>query len=272
MTKNNTDVYEMYLDDIYQATGSIKMLAEHIGKSRKTVDGMIHQGNNKNYSFRLIGKYAQIYALYKKEEFVMFGTMDQLVERTGMTKKRLEWFRTPSSEKRGGNYQVVKIEGEFEVVKKRQQVKHRINVYEVTINYKTFSGTVDDIAKKTGWSESKARTNSKFIGHRLAKLKGINLKTREVHYGSLEEIADWAGTSQNRVRSIVAGQRYSPNFDFTFTGQYIVDLISADKPKIEKPTTEHIDTKPVDTHKTVPMSRYAQELFEWSTRHLRRDA
>ena len=56
MTKNNTNVYEMYLDDIYQATGSIKMLAEHIGKSRKTVDGMIHQGNNKKYSFKRIGK------------------------------------------------------------------------------------------------------------------------------------------------------------------------------------------------------------------------
>lgn len=272
MTKNNTNVYEMYLDGVYQATGSIKMLAEHIGKSRKTVDGMIHQGNNKNYSFKRIGKYAQIYALYKKEEFVMFGTIDQLVKHTGMTKKRLEWFRTPSSEKRGGNYQVVKIEGEFEVVREYQQVKHRINVYEVTINYETFTGTVDDIADKTGWSDSKIRKNSKFIGHRLAKLKGINQKTREVHYGTLEEIADWSGVSQNRVRAIVSGQRYSPNFDFTFTGQYIVELIGADKPKIQKPTSGHIDIKPVYTNKPVPMSRYAKQLFEWSTRHLRRDA
>lgn len=262
----------MYLDGIYQTTGSIKMLAKHLGKSRKTVEGMVHQGNNKSYSFNHIGQYAQIYALYNKDIFVMNGTLDELSLATGMQMKKLEWFRMPSSEKRGGTYQVIKIEGEFEVVRKRQQVKHRINVYEVTINYKTFSGTTDDIAKKTGWSQSKIRNNAKFIGHRLTKLKGVNRKTEEVHYGTLKEVADWAGTSQNRVRSIVAGSRYSPNFDFTFTGQYIVDLIGADKPKIEKPTTEHIDTKPVDTHKTVPMSRYAQQLFEWSTRHLRRDA
>ena len=272
MTKNNTNVYEMYLDDIYQATGSIKMLAEHIGKSRKTVDGMIHQGNNKNYSFKRIGKYAQIYALYNKDVFVMNGTLDELSDATGMQKKKLEWFRTPSSEKRGGTYQVVKLEGEFEVVREYQQVKHRINVYEVTINYERFTGTVDDIAKQTGWSESKARNNSVFIGHRLAKLKGVNRETREVHYGALEEIADWSGISQNRVRAIVAGTRHSPNFDFTFTGQYIVELIGTDKPKIQKPTAGHIDIKPVYNRKPVPMSRYAQELFEWSTKHLRRDA
>ena len=272
MTKNNTNVYEMYLDGVYQATGSIQMLAEHLGKTRKTVEGMVHQGNNKRYSFIHIGKYAQIYALYNKDDFVMNGTLDELSAATGIQMKKLEWFRMPSSEKRGGNYQVVKIEGEFEVVRERQQVKHRINVYEVTINYEIFTGTVDDIAEKTGWSDSKIRKNSKFIGHRLAKLKGINQKTKEVHYGTLEEIADWSGMNQNRVRSIVAGKRYSPNFDFTFTGQYIVELIGADKPKKQKPTSGHIDIKPIYTNKPVPMSRYAQELFEWSTKHLRRDA
>src|SRR5699024_1097979 len=157
---------------------------------------------------------------------------------------------------------VGKIEGENEVVKEYQQVKHRINVYEVTIKYERFSGTVEDITKQTGWSESKVRNNSVVIGHRLAKLKGINRETREVQYGALEEMADWSGTSQNRIRAIVAGQRHSPNFDFTFTGQYIVDLIGADKPKIQKPTTGHVSVKPVYTHKPVPMSRYAQELFE----------
>lgn len=272
MTKNNTKVYDMYLDGIYQATGSVKMLADHIRVSRQTLKRYLYEGNDKGYTFEHIGKYAQIYALYKKEEFIMFGTLDQLVERTGMDKTRLEWFRTPSSEKRGGNYQVVKIEGEHEVVKEYQQVKHRINVYEVTMNYEKFSGTVDDISKQTGWSESKVRNNSVVIGHRLAKLKGVNRETREVHYGTLEEMTDWSGMSQNRIRAIVAGQRHSPNFDFTFTGQYIVDLIGADKPKVQKPTAGHIDIKPVYTHKPVPMSDYAKQLFEWSTRHLRRDA
>lgn len=272
MTKNNTKVYDMYLDGAYQTTGSTKMLADHIRVSRQTLERYLYEGNDKGYTFEHIGKYAQIYALYKKEKFMMFGTLKQLSEHTGIPMSRLEWYRTPSAEKRGGNYQVVKIEGEHEVVKEYQQVKHRINVYEVTINYERFSGAVDDIVKQTGWSESKVRNNSVVIGHRLAKLKGVNHETGEVHYGTLEEISDWSGMSLNRVRALVAGQRHSPNFDFTFTGQYIVDLIGADKPKIQKPTAGHIDIKPVYTHKPVPMSRYAKELFEWSTRHLRRDA
>jgi len=272
VTKNNTKVYDMYLDGIYQSTGSTKMLADHIRVSRQTLERYLYEGNDKGYTFEHIGKYAQIYALYKKEKFMMFGTLKQLSEHTGMPMTRLEWFRTPSSEKRGGNYQVVKIEGEHEVVKEYQQVKHRINVYEVTINYERFSGTVDDIVKQTGWSESKVRNNSVVIGHRLAKLKGVNRETREVQYGTLEEMADWSGVSQNRIRAIVAGQKHSPNFDFTFTGQYIVDLIGADKPKLVKPVSDHVSVKPVYSHKPVPMSKYARELFEWSTRHLRRDA
>lgn len=272
MAKNNTKVYEMFLDGVYQATGSTKMLADHIRTSRKTLERYLYEGNDKGYTFEYIGKYAQIYALYKKEEFMMFGTLEQLLERTGMPMERLKWFRTASSEKRGGNYQVVKLEGEYEVAKESQQVKHRINVYELTVNYEKFSGTVDDITKQTGWSESKVRNNSAVIGHRLAKLKGVNRETREVSYGTLEEMAEWSGVSQNRVKSIVAGRRHSPNFNFTFTGQYIVDLIGVDKPKIQKPTAGHNDMKPVYSHKPVPMSRYAQELFEWSTKHLRRDA
>src|SRR5699024_3859845 len=262
----------MYLDGIYQATGSTRMLADHIRVSRQTLERYLYEGNDKGYTFEHIGKYAQIYALYNKEKFMMFGTLKQLSEHTGMPMARLEWFRTPSSEKRGGNYQVVKIEGEHEVVKEYQQVKHRINVYEVTINYDRFSGTVEDITKQTGWSESNVRNNAEVIGHRIAKLTGANHETGEVYYGGREEMAEWSGVSQNRVRSLVAGQRYSPNFDFTFTGQYIVDLIGADKPKAVKPVSDHVSVKPVYSHKPVPMSRYAQELLDWSTRHLRRDA
>src|SRR5699024_5309847 len=183
----------MYLDGIYQATGSTKMLADHIRVSRQTLERYLYEGNDKGYTFEHIGKYAQIYALYKKEKFMMFGTLKQLSECTGMPMTRLEWFRTPSSEKRGGNYQVVKIEGEHEVVRKNQKVKHRVNVYELKINYERYSGTAEDIAKQTGWSEAKVRNNGVVIGHRLAKLKGVNYETGDVFYGTLQDMADWSG-------------------------------------------------------------------------------
>lgn len=272
MTKNNTKVYDMYLDGIYQATGSTKMLADHIRVSRQTLERYLYEGNDKGYTFEHIGKYAQIYALYNKEVFMMFGTLKQLSEHTGMPMTRLEWFRTPSSEKRGGNYQVVKIEGEFEVVRENQKVKHRVNVYELKINYERYSGTVEDIAKQTGWSEAKVRNNGVVIGHRLAKLKGVNHETGEVFYGALQDMADWAGFNINTVRAMVTEQRSTRYFDFTFTGQYIVDLIGADKPKAVKPVSDHVSVKPVYSHKPVPMSRYAKELLDWSTKHLRRDA
>src|SRR5699024_7164330 len=200
-----------------------------------------------------------------------FGTLKQLSEHTGMPMSRLEWFRTPSSEKRGGNYQVVKIEGEHEVVRENQKVKHRVNVYELKINYERYSGTAEDIAKQTGWSEAKVRNNGVVIGHRLAKLKGVNHETGEVFYGALQDMADWSGVRSNTVRAMVSENRSTRNFDFTFTGQYIVDLIGADKPNIQKPTAGHVSVKPVYSHKPVPMSRYAQELFEWSTKHVWRE-
>src|SRR5699024_12857519 len=190
-----------------------------------------------------IVKYAQVYALYNKEKFMMFGTLKQLSEHTGMPMTRLEWFRTPSSEKRGGNYQVVKIEGEHEVVRENQKVKHRVNVYELKINYERYSGTAEDIAKQKGWSEAKVRNNGVVIGHRLAKMKGVNHETGDVFYGALQDRADWSGVKSNTVRAMVSEGRSTRNFDFTFTGQYIVDLIGADKPKIQKPTTGHIDIK-----------------------------
>src|SRR5699024_1836699 len=245
------------LDGVYQATGSTKMLADHIKVSRQTLERYLYEGNDRGYTFEHIGKYAQIYALYNKEKFMMFGTLKQLSEHTGMTMNRLEWFRTTSSEKRGGNYQVVKIEGEHEVVREKQNVKHRINVYEVTVNYERFSGTVDDISKQTGWSEAKVRNNGVVIGHRLAKLKGVNHETGEVFYGALQDMADWSGVRSNTVRAMVSENRSNRNFDFTLTGQYIVDIIDSDKTKKQKQNARYFSVKPVYSHKQVLMTRYA---------------
>ena len=272
MTKNNTNVYEMYLNGIHQATGSIRMLAEHIGKSRKTVDGMIHQGNNKNYSFKRIGKYAQIYALYNKDVFVMNGTLDELSAATGMQMKQLEWFRTPSAEKRGGTYQVVKLEGEFEVVREAE-LKWKEKVYEVQRKHEIYTGTPEQIGEQLNVRKGYASNFGAHIGTRWARLKAVDLETLDTFYGNRDEVAAFTGLTNSRVMKIVReSDGKSPHFEITFTGKYDVELFGADKPKIQKPTAGHIDIKPVYTHKPVPMSRYAKELFEWSTKHLRRDA
>lgn len=266
-------VYDLYSYGKHIFTGTRQQISEQTGLAVSTLGNIVSHGH-KQYRLEPIGKLEPVYALYERDVYVASGTVQELAGMVGMKAKHLNWRQFDSVKNMGIDYRyhIYKLEGEHEVVRENQKVKHRVNVYELKINYERYSGTAEDIAKQTGWSEAKVRNNGVVIGHRLAKLKGVNHETGEVFYGALQDMADWSGIKSNTVRAMVSEGRSTRNFDFTFTGQYIVDLIGVEKPKIQKPTAGHIDIKPVYTHKPVPISRYAKELLDWSTRHLRRDA
>lgn len=266
-------VYDVYSYGKHIFTGTRQQISEQTGLAVSTLGNIVSHGH-KQYRLEPVGKLEPIYALYEREMYVATGTVQELADMVGMSAKHLNWRQFDSVKNMGIDYRyhIYKLEGEYEVVRENQKVKHRVNVYELKINYERYSGTVGDIAKQTGWSEAKVRNNGVVIGHRLAKLKGVNHETGNVFYGALQDMEDWSGIKSNTIRSMISENRSTRTFEFTFTGQYIVDLIGADKPKTVKPTSDHISVKPVYTHKPVPMSRYAQELFEWSTKHLRRDA
>ena len=43
---------------------------------------------------------AKIYALYKGEEYIADGTLDEIAEKTGLKKSSLKWMKAPSGKKK----------------------------------------------------------------------------------------------------------------------------------------------------------------------------
>ena len=63
------------------------------------------------------------------------------------------------------------------------------------------------------------------------------------------------------------------NYTVTPTGQYIVELLNGQRKTTGKPKVDNVVDITVPKRQPVtPMSKYWQNMFEQSTRHLRRDA
>ena len=59
----------------------------------------------------------KIFALYKGDEFIDLGTIDELSQRRGIKVNTLRWYARPSyrkQRKRDNCYEVFAIEGEYE--------------------------------------------------------------------------------------------------------------------------------------------------------------
>lgn len=266
-------VYDLYSYGKHIFTGTRQQISKETGLAISTLGNIVSHGH-KQYRLEPIGKLEPVYALYERDMYVASGTVQELADMVGMSAKHLNWRQFDSVKNMGIDYRyhIYKLEGEYEVVRKAS-FKWEEKVYEVKRGDLIHTGTPQQISEELSVRKDYAANFGKCIGVRYPMLKAVSVETLEVSYGNVEEISEFTGLSVNHIKKIMTNaRRQSPSWDITLTGKYKVDLIGADKPKIQKPTAGHIDIKPVYSHKPVPMSRYAKELLDWSTKRLRRDA
>ena len=139
--------------------------------------------------------------------------------------------------------------------------KTRLTIYE----YKgLYTGLSDEKAKKHGFNEASVIRNSLIIGYIYPEVKAVEMKTGETFFGTMDDAAMFSGLTERRVSKILRQNQNSPNWQFTYTGEYI------EKSFMKKRKEENKASK--RKQPVTPMSEYGKQLFEHTTRGLRRDA
>lgn len=147
--------------------------------------------------------------------------------------------------------------------------KYKFKLYEYTNSKgKTFTGTSKEIIKKASISSVTLYSYGEPIGSRCAEIKAYDKRTKETYYGTVEEIMEHMNIS-NYTTITNALQRGGNmlKYRFELTGEW---LFVPDESYVPKNKCKYGD-KP-KRQPVTPMSEYGKQLFEWSTRHLRRDA
>ena len=68
-------------------------------------------------------------------------------------------------------------------------------------------------------------------------------------------------------------RQFAEKINVTQPGQYIIELLNGQRKITGKPKAQNVVDRTVPERQPVtPMSDYWKYMFEWSTRHLRRDA
>ena len=144
------------------------------------------------------------------------------------------------------------------------------NVYEFIRGNVVEIGTADELEKLTGVKQRDQNRFAKKIGVRHIKVRAKHKEHGDVHYGTLEELEEVIGVKVHTMRNSINKKNGElSNYILKDTGEYIIDYIRVPMKPIDPPQEKK---QPECTRETVPMSEYAQDLFEWSTKHLRRDA
>ena len=151
---------------------------------------------------------------------------------------------------------------------------YRISVYEYHRDGEIHVGTQDELTEITGVAKGNLHLYSEKIGTRHMKLKAVNKKTGEVHYGTLSDLAKKTKLNFNTIREAVTQREGNmQNYTVTPTGQHIVELLNGQRKTIGEPKAHNVVDRTVQKRQPVtPMSDYWKDMFELSTRHLRRDA
>lgn len=151
---------------------------------------------------------------------------------------------------------------------------YRLTVYEYSRDGEIHVGTQDELTEITGVAKGNLYLYTVKIGTRHVKLKAVNKKTGEVHYGTLSDLAKKTKLSLSAIREAVTQREGNMrNYTVTPTGQHIVELLNGQRKTTGKPKVQKVVEKTTPKRQPVtPMSEYAKQLFEHSTRHLRRDA
>lgn len=151
---------------------------------------------------------------------------------------------------------------------------YRISVYEYNRDGEIHVGTQDELTEITGVAKGNLHLYTVKIGTRHMKLKMVNKKTGETHYGTLPDLVKKTKLSLSTIREAVTKREGNmQNYTVTPTGQYIVEMLNGQRKTTGKPKAQNVVDRTVPERQPVtPMSDYWKDMFEWSTRHLRRDA
>ena len=151
---------------------------------------------------------------------------------------------------------------------------YRLTVYEYNRDGETYVGTRDELTEIPGVAKGNLHLYTVKIGTRHMKLKAVHKKTGEVHYGTLADLAKKTKLKLSTIREAVTQREGNmQNYTVTPTGQYIVELLNGQRKITGKPKVQNVVDRTVpERHPVTPMSEYWKYMFEWSTRHLRRDA
>ena len=151
---------------------------------------------------------------------------------------------------------------------------YRITVYEYNRDGEIHVGTREELSEITGVAQGNLHLYTVKAGTRHMKLKAVHKKTGEVHYGTLADLSKKTKLRLDTIRAAVTEREGNmQNYTVTPTGQYIVEMLDGQRKTTGKPKTHNVVERTVTKRQPVtPMSEYWEDMFERSTRHLRRDA
>ena len=151
---------------------------------------------------------------------------------------------------------------------------YRLTVYEYNRDGETYIGTRDELSEITGVAQGNLYLYTVKVGTRHMKLKAVHKKTGEVHYGTLADLAKKTKLKLSTIREAVTQREGNmQNYTVTPTGQHIVELLNGQRKITGKPKAHNVVERNVPERQPVtPMSDYWKDMFELSTKHLRRDA
>ena len=115
--------YDYYEDGDYRCSGIIDELVEQTGMNemelRRIMIDERELPHKEQKSICYVGDTVSVYAYYKRGQFVKSGTLDELEVYLNIKRSTLMLYGTPSYMKRtNGKTSLLKIEGEFDVVRK----------------------------------------------------------------------------------------------------------------------------------------------------------
>ena len=151
---------------------------------------------------------------------------------------------------------------------------YRLTVYEYNRDGEIHVGTREELSEITGVAKGNLHLYTEKIGTRHMKLKAVHKKTGEVHYGTLSDLSKKTKLRLDTIRAAVTERKGNmQNYTVTPTGQYIVEMLNGQRKTTGKLKAHNVVERNVPERQPVtPMSKYWKDMFEWSTRHLRRDA
>lgn len=97
--------FHLYEDNEYILTGIVKEIAEYLDFSHNWVNYLIRENKTTKVRGKLISfelasdPYELEYALYKGENLLAIGTLEEIAEQTGKSLQRVKYYRTPRAKR-----------------------------------------------------------------------------------------------------------------------------------------------------------------------------